>query len=189
VTGGGDYVLQVKSNQPTLHDDIERFFTDSEQAGDRGALVHCHETTDDNHGRVQRRRTRACDDAGWYTDRTNWKGLRSIVTVEAHRQVGDHTSTEHRYYITSLPPDAERLGDVVRGHWSIENNLRWVLDIAFGEDDSRIHAGHSAEDIAVLRHIALNALKQEKTAKVGIKTKRKMCGWDHDYLLSVLTHA
>ena len=99
----------------------------------------------------------------------------------------DKTEEETRYFISSLDAtDPQRLGNIVRAHWSIENNLHWVLDQAFDEDDQRTRVGHSAANMAVMRHIALNLLKTEKTAKVGVKTKRLKAGWDNEYLLKVL---
>ena len=113
--------------------------------------------------------------------------LRSIVWAESIRIVGDKRSSNHRYYISSLPPDdAEQFLRVVREHWGIENGLHWVLDLAFREDEYRIRVGHAAQNMTRLRHIALNLLKQEKTAKVGVKIKRLRAGWDSDYLLTVL---
>jgi len=96
-------------------------------------------------------------------------------------------SAESRYYISSLDGDAQRLLSAVRGHWGIENSLHWVLDIAFREDDSRVRVGHAPENLAVIRHIALNLLKQEKSLKVGVNAKRKRAGWDNDYLLKVIS--
>lgn len=106
--------------------------------------------------------------------------------VESVRQVDGKTSTETRYYISSIEPDAKRFGKAARGHWTIENSLHWVLDIAFGEDHSRIRKENAAENFALLRHIALNLLKQEKTSKRGVRAKRLKAGWDDAYLLQVV---
>ena len=105
-----------------------------------------------------------------------WPNLRTIVKVVSQRRIGDKTTREARYYITSLESDAQRLLAIIRAHWDIENGLHWVLDIAFREDESRVRKGHGPQNFAILRHIALNLLKQEKTAKGGIRAKRLKAG-------------
>ena len=106
--------------------------------------------------------------------------------VECERRLPDHTSYETRYFISSLPPNAKQLLDATRGHWGIENSVHWVLDIAFREDESRIRLGNAQHNLAIVRRMALNLLRHEKTAKVGIAAKRKLAGWNPNYLLKVL---
>ena len=106
--------------------------------------------------------------------------------VESLRQCESKISREVRYYISSLPPDAQKLAESIRSHWGIENPLHWVLDVAFPEDECRIRTGNAPENFALLRHLALSALNQEKTAKLGVANKRRQAGWDNDYLLKVL---
>ena len=118
-------------------------------------------------------------------DRQKWKGIRSIAMAVGERRIGDKVSTESRYYISSLECDAEKVLHAVRNHWGIENSLHWVLDIAFREDESRIRARNGAESFATPRRIALSLLKQERTAKCGIKNRRLKAAWDNDYLLKV----
>ncbi len=122
----------------------------------------------------------------WPLRRIQWQGLRSMGVVEASRTVGKQYTVERRYYISSLPADAERLAEAVRGHWHIENQVHWVLDVAFREDDSRIRMGHAAENMAVVRRIALNLLKQDTSVKLGLANKRLRAGWDEHYLLKIL---
>ncbi len=116
-----------------------------------------------------------------------WKGLGAIAMVQAERRMGEHSTVERRYFITSLEADAPQLLRAVRGHWGIENQLHWVLDVAFREDDCRLRKGNGAQNFAVLRHIALNLPRREKTAKCSIHSKRLKAGWDNDYLFKILT--
>ncbi len=193
IAQGGDYLLQVKDNQPTLHTRLRKLFVATEGAQ---PLPVAHETacrTGKGHVRIERRRCWVVADADWlrYLQRDAstepWTGLRAVVKVERTRWVGAEESTESRYYITSLGRDAQRILGLVRGHWGIENGLHWVLDIAFREDESRARTGHAAENLAILRHLAVNLLKQETTLKVGIHAKRLRCAWDHAYLRKVLS--
>jgi len=186
---GGDYVLSLKGNQTRLHEDIVTFFADA-QARDFRDLAHTTaETVDGDHGRIEIRRAWATDDVAWLTDRRRWAGLRSVLRVDSERTVGPHTSRESRFFISSLAPDAAHLARIVRGHWAIENGLHWTLDVALRQDHTRIRTGHAPENLAILHHLALNLLKQERSAKIGIKNKRLLSGWDHDYLLRVIMGA
>ena len=188
VEGQGDYLLQLKGNQGTLHAETVQLFDECLREDCHGIAYSTAATTHGGHGRIEQRRLWATSEVGWFAERTKWANLRSLIRVEAKRTVGDQTSTEYRYYISSLPADnASRLLEYIRGHWSVENNLHWCLDISFADDDRRIRRGHAAENYSRLSRIALNLLKAETTARVGIKTKRLRCGWDHDYLLAVLT--
>ena len=116
----------------------------------------------------------------------HWKGLNTVAVVESERTINGRMSSEMRYYIGSIDNKAKDFARAARGHWAIENNLHWVLDVVFREDESRIRINHAAENFALLRHIALNALKQEKSLKRGIKTKRLKAGWDEDYLAKIM---
>jgi predicted transposase YbfD/YdcC len=180
-----DYVLALKGNQGTLHEDVALLFelADAQQYHD---LVHrTYETHNPGHGREERRRTTVTNDLIGLRGYEDWVGLQTVALVEAWRTQGDAVSYERRDYISSLGLNAKRMAESVRGHWAIEHALHWVLDIAFREDDSRIRRGHAPENFAMLRHLALNLLKQEKTNRHGVKVKRNRADWDNDYLLMV----
>ena len=139
---------------------------------------------DKGHGRIERRRTWATTDVEWLRARHDWPGLASIAAVEARVKHKGETCVERRYFIGSFEGQcAQKFGVLARNHWSVENNLHWMLDVAFGEDDSRVRVGNAAENLSRVRRIALMLLKQEKTAKVGVKARRKKAGWDRSYLL------
>jgi predicted transposase YbfD/YdcC len=127
------------------------------------------------------------EDTDWFTEKGEWAGLRSFIMVEAEREVlGQAASVERRYFISSLPADAKEALRAVRCHWQVENSLHWVLDVAFREDACQTRTAHAPENLATLRHMAVNLLKQERSCKLGIKSKRLKAGWDESYMLKVL---
>jgi len=187
---GGDYVLAVKANQKTLHHKVKVEVDDMIRRRFQGTRHDRHEHTDAGHGRIETRRVYVTDQLDWLKPAKHWPGLKSVVCVEAQREViGQGATTERRYYITSLPPDAEKLAQTIRGHWSIENGLHHVLDVSFHEDDSRIRKGHGPENVSRLRRMALNLLKaaDPHTKRKSIKGRRKIAGWDHQFLLNLIT--
>ncbi|MGD9895045.1 MAG: ISAs1 family transposase [Dehalococcoidia bacterium] len=186
---GADYVLALKGNQPTLLAAVETYFTDAQARAFRDIPHSTVQTVDGNHGRVELRRywTTTDPDLLRYLDAAgSWAGLASVGMVERERRTSSGTSRELHYYLSSLAGDAAAFARAVRGYWGIENRLHWVLDIAFREDDSRVRTGHAAENFAVLRHIALNLLRQDRTTRAGIKARRLKAGWDEAYLRSLL---
>ena len=190
VEAQADYVLSVKENQGHLFEDISVLFAVDQAHDFKYASLARHQEVNKGHGRIETRECWSTSDPAYLNlirDRENWVGLRSIAMVVSTRMVGDKQTQKIRYYISSLPSDPERLLHVVRRHWAIENELHWVLDVAMNEDHSRVRKDQAPENLAVLRHIALNLLKQEKTAKGGIHAKQLQAAWKEDYLLKVLS--
>jgi predicted transposase YbfD/YdcC len=190
VDRGGDYVLAVKGNQAGLHQEVQDLFADATSLCFKG-VVHAYcKQTDKGHGRLEIRRCWTIADPDYLQcirRLADWPRLQTLVKVDCERRMDSGTTRETRYYISSLPNDAKRILHAVRGHWGIENQLHWVLDVAFREDQSRLRKGHGAENFAMLRHMALNLLQHDTTAKLGVKNKRLRAGWDPDYLITLLT--
>lgn len=188
VAGNADYILQVKGNQPKLEAELATLFDECIRGDPHAVACQVFEDLDKGHGRVETRRCWMTTRIHTLPGRENWAALASAVCVEATRRVGPQEQRERRYYISSIDTlDARRMLERVRGHWGVENGLHGCLDVGFDEDRRRIRQGHAAENFSRLSRIALNLLKRERTNKHGIKTKRLRCGWDHDYLLTVLT--
>jgi predicted transposase YbfD/YdcC len=185
---GADYVLSLKGNHSTMHQDVMTLFDEGLASKFKEMRCQEEETAEKGHGRIERRRYWLVDDPeylAYLNPNGAWSNLRGVGMVQAEREVGGVVTSERRYYLCSVGTVRE-FREAQRGHWSIENNLHWVLDVAFREDHNRTRTDHSAHNFAILRHIALNLLKQEKTAKVGVKVKRLKCGWNEEYLLRVL---
>ena len=189
IEAGADYVLSVKENQGHLFEDISVLFAVDQVQEFKYAPFEHEKTTNKGHGRIE---VREC----WSTSNSeylrlirhaqNWAGLQSIAMVVCTRLIGDQETKHVRFYISSLASDAKQILEVVRKHWAIENELHWVLDVALNEDHSRVRKDQAPENLAVIRHIALNLLKHEKTAKGGIHAKQLQAGWKEEYLLKVL---
>jgi len=185
-----DYVLSLKGNQGQLHDDVVAMFAYFEKVNFADIDHDYHKTVEKGHGRLETRQCWVIEPQPWheyFRTLANWTGLKSVAMVRAQRQIDDEVTTEARFFITSLPAQAKTVLQAVRRHWSIENELHWVLDVAFNEDQSRIRQGQAAENLAVIRQLVLNLLKRDNTAKMGIKNKRLRCGWDMAYRIKVLT--
>jgi predicted transposase YbfD/YdcC len=181
-----DYLLAVKDNQPTLHADIKSYF-DTAPSGE----VERFETLGKDHGRIEVRTHTVSHTVDWIASERSYPGaprfpdITTIAMVESRIERADKIETERRSYISSRALSAERFADAVRSHWAIENNLHWTLDVTFHEDLSRLRAGHGAKNMAVVRHFALNLLRQVAD-KRSIKRRRKRAAWDPTYLLQIL---
>lgn len=187
---GADYLLPVKENQANLLADIALFFKLAEKDGFAKVGHTYQRTVDNNHGRMEIRECWAIDGADnleFLRGAADWPGLQTIVQIRSERRLKQKSEVKVRYFITSLANDARQILAAKRAHWGIENSLHWVLDVAFREDDSRVRQGNADQNLAILRHVALNLLKQEKTARGGIKAKRLQAGWNEDYLVKVLS--
>lgn len=184
VESDADYVLALKGNQETVHEEVRTFLDD--------AILHTPEalayteTVEKDHGRLEIRRYWQSDQLEWFADLSKWEGLRSVGAVDSVRELKGKIQTERRYFLSSLSLNAPRFARAVRSHWGVENSLHWVLDVQFGEDQSRARTGHAAENLATLRRLALNLLKRDTTKKRGIRGKQKNAGWNHRYLLHLL---
>lgn len=182
-----DYVLALKGNQGLFFEEVQQFFASPKQREEAGCQEK--ETVDGDHGRVEIRRCVVAEfEQARLFEIEGWAGLKSIAMIDCERRVGENVSQEKRYYISSLPADATLILHAARTHWCIENQLHWVLDVAFSEDGARMRVGHAAENMAVVRKIALNALKKETTIKIGVANKRLRAGWDEKYLTKVLAN-
>lgn len=186
IKNDGDYILAVKENHKTLYDEAVLFFKEMESMELEGFTFDKYETVDGGHGRIETRKYAMTSDIDWLQDKEKWAGLKSLGMVESTREIKGECSHEKRYYISSLECDAKKFGDAVRNHWGIENSVHWVLDIAFREDESRIRKGSAPENFAAIRHIALNLLRNNKTFKGSVKTKRLNAAMDTKYLEDVV---
>lgn len=186
-----DYILQVKGNQQTLMDDIREYYEKDVFTAKKNVLEKSEQYHKDicgDHGRIEKREYYVENNISWLMERhPGWEGLAGIGACISTVTEKGKTVTSVNYTIYSKQGmTAAEYGESVRAHWRIENSLHWVLDIAFREDESRIRAGNAAENMNIARHIGVNLLKQEKSCKMGIASKRKKCGYDMDYLYKVL---
>ena len=188
VEQGGDYVLAVKGNQANLHESIVDFFDTAGANHFRDVRHTYYEQTDAGHGRVEVRRCWASEHLEGLAHCEQWSGLRSIAMVEGERHIGGKISIERRYFISSLAARAEPIARAVRAHWQVENGCHWVLDMTFGEDDSRIRRGDGAENFSTLRHFALNLLKQH-APKLSVRKKRIRAGFSDLFREQLLARA
>ena len=189
VESGADYVLALKENQEQLFTEVRDLFRYAEECGFKPVVADYHLSDSKHHGRFERRCWTIAEPELLHMLRDYEQGanLHTLVMVQAERTTPQQTTLETRFFISSLPAQAAPLLAAVYGYWGIENRLHWVLDVAFREDACRVRKDHAPHNLAIVRHIALNLLKQESSAKVGLKTKHLRAGWDEAYLLQVLS--
>jgi len=176
----GDYVLALKANQESLHDDVRHLVDESPSLP-----ITTHTTVEKEHGRIETRTSVVSTELGWLQEQHQWPGLAALGKITRTREIGAATSTETAYYLLSAPLSAERFGHAVRQHWGIENQLHWVLDVTMNEDQARQRKDHGPENLALLRRLALNVARLEPS-KGSMKGKRKRAGWDNAYLTRLL---
>jgi len=190
VEAKADYLIAVKDNQAKLHAAIAAEFELRVPSLAKAQSLDFHETEETGHGRLETRRCWTLSDLSAIPQRDDWQQLTTVVLVETERTLNDKTSIHRRYYISSVKDmTASHALAAARAHWGIENELHWVLDVAFREDDCRVRVQHAAENFAVLRHMAVNLLRSAagpKVPKIGIQNRRLLCGWDTEFFLRVL---
>ncbi len=189
VDAEADYVLALKGNQGEFHDDIKLFLETNLANAFKNISHTVSKTANGEHGRLEQRNVWLTDDVQWLIERhPRWKSIKGIAIVDSRREVQGKVSREQRLYITShSDKNADFIANAIRSHWFVENRLHWQLDVSFNEDQNRLRSGYGAENFSMMNKIALNLLKNEKSVKVGVKTKRLKAGWDENYMMKVLT--
>ncbi len=185
IAKGADFVFGLKGNQATLRADVEELFTEQMACNFKDVAVSRAICTDAGHGRIETREVFAIDDIAWLRQDHDWKGLRSIVMVVSTRETAGSVEQERRFYISSLPADAEKLGSAIRQHWGVENALHWVLDVHFRDDDCRIRKKNAPANFSSVKRATLNALRKAP-GKDSLKSKRLIAAWDEKYLAKIL---
>jgi predicted transposase YbfD/YdcC len=180
-----DYVLSLKGNQSTLHDDVKLLFQDSYILENLDKESQCVDVNSD-HGRLETRRCKVVKMPLELAAIHCWPGLKTVVEIESTREFNNKTEHEKRYYISSLEVGAQRMLGVIRSHWAIENSLHYVLDIAFRDDESRIRKGNAPMNMGIIKHAALNMMRKNQRKRESIKGLRKVAGWNHQRLTQII---
>ncbi|MCP4181918.1 MAG: ISAs1 family transposase [Hyphomicrobiales bacterium] len=181
----GDYVIGLKGNQGSLHEDVELFFDEQRERRIGESFIRENQTVDGDHGRLETRKYAVCSHIDWLNQRHKWPGLQSVIMVEYSREIKGKTKTRRRYYISSLNVEPEEISRIIRNHWQIENNLHWVMDMTFRQDECRIRTGNAAANFATIKHAA-NNLFQRDPGKKSLPMKRHSAAWDDDYLEKII---
>ena len=187
----GDYLLALKGNQKLLHKDVKDWFELARKEEFAGREHSYYQQIEGGHHRVEKRQiwTVAVSELPSLHNQSLWTGLKTVVMIVSERRLWNKTTTEVRFYLSSLASNAEKISQAIRSHWGIENSLHWTLDVTFSEDKSRIRKDHSPENFALIRRLAVNLLKQEKGFKGSLKMKRYLAGMDNNYLVQILDSA
>lgn len=190
IEGDGDYILALKGNQETVHEEVKAVFEQDSIVKQKNIdhptqKFDTFTDYDKGHGRIEERKIRVCNDIKWLQDRQEWKGIQTVIEVSSLRLIGEKKTEEKRYYISSAKGKAKQFLEWIRSHWGIES-MHWVLDVVFKDDDYQGHTGQLAENMAVIKRLTLNLLKNEKSLKKSLPKKRDRAGWDNNYLLKVL---
>jgi predicted transposase YbfD/YdcC len=186
-----DYILALKGNQGTLHDDVELFVAEQRANGFRDTTISRHKSVDGDHGRIETRVTTAIHDVAWLQDRHDWPGMKGVVMVESTREIpGASPGTfkvEHdiRLYITSLVLLAHQIGPAIRSHWAVENSLHWVMDMVFRDDECRVRTDHAPANFAIIKHMAHNLIRHAP-GKDSLRGRRKIAAWDENFLAALI---
>lgn len=180
-----DYVLALKGNQGTLRDDVELFANEQKARGFADTKISVDETVDGDHGRIETRRVTVVHDVLWLQERHQWPGLKGLVIVDATREIGPKTERETRFYVTSSPLRADKLGPIVRDHWAVENGLHWVMDMTFRDDECRIRTDNAPENVVTLKHMAVNLARRAK-GQDSVRLALKTAAWDDAYLAKLI---
>ena len=181
-----DYVLALKGNQGSLHEDVKLFIAEQTAKYFEDATISRDRSVDADHGRIETRNVTVIHDVAWLRQRHDWPGLNGIVVVESSRELPDRTEQETRLYLTSLTASAAALGPAVRSHWAIENSLHWVMDMTFRDDECRIRTHHAPANFATIRHMAHNLLRNAR-GKDSLRLRRKLAAWNDDFLISLVS--
>lgn len=180
------YVIGLKGNQGKLYDEAVNFFDQAIDAGIEETGCGYFKTIEKGHGRIEEREIWVASDLAWLEGFEGWYGLKSLICVRSTRQEKGKTTVERRHYISSLYTSAERIGEIIRLHWGIENKVHWHLDVSFNEDKTKVRAGHGAENFSLLKRCVLNLVKADTTEKDSVSLKRRMAGWNPAYRLKLL---
>jgi predicted transposase YbfD/YdcC len=185
ITKKADYIIALKGNQGTLHEDVKVFAAEQKANGFKDTTISRHETVDGEHGRIETRTTTMIHDVQWLQERHAWPALKGVVIVESQREIDGKITRETRYYITSLSVPAQTIGPMIRDHWAIENSLHWVMDMVFRDDECRVRTDHAPANFTTLKHMA-NNLARRAPGKDSVRLKRKTAAWDDDFLASLV---